>query len=233
MKSFPSLPLFSIALINTMMLLNGAPVDQTEANFIVGDEEVFVYQPVAPPPATADDACSARFNNIGELCAAAMNVEKPDFKFYEYLNFCQLLKQVNYLENRNFKLLDDQKYTMFVPNNKAIVNLFNVILGTNSIGLARITEFVEFTVIPGEIETRDLECKSKPDALSNLGRNPKIICKTDIAGRPVSYIKGNGNTNQDYIPRFMDPENPIKTCNSNLYLIEDVLLLLKYSTYKP
>jgi len=213
------------------MLLNGAPTDQreaTEAAFIVGDEEVFVFQPVAATSTTADDACSARFKNIGELCARATDVTNPDFDVYEYINFCSLLKKVDYLGNRNFKLLGGQKYTMFVPNNKAVANLFYDILETDSVSVPRITEFVEFAVVPGEIETSDLQCKNKPDTLSNVGKKPKFLCKTDITGRTISYIKGSGNTKQDYIPKFVDPENPIKTCNSDLYLIDDVLLLLKY-----
>lgn len=207
-----------------------------------GDEAVFVYQPVVASAAAATFApsCTTKYKSVVDICEAAMDDNNNDEEIADLFQFCRLLDFMNYLEDTGIQLdtvttsnsntvSSGNSFTIFAPTNDAISNLFDDILGTGQIGSTLIGELMESTIVQGKaLKPRDLVCKSKLNVLSNAGPNPAIKCKGDIAGGPVSYIKGKGNSNA-YTPRFQDPESFIATCNSNIYKIEDAILLKKYN----
>lgn len=207
---------FSLSLLALTASIPGIAADDI---VLSSKEDFFVFEPTPnfPKPAAAK-ACE--FETLYDVCVAAF---QQDAKVADLFQFCRLNDIVNY-----YNFGDKTKtFTIFAPTNNAIKNLFEEIWKVQGIGEPLVIELLESTAIEGRVERRDLECKKKPDVISNAGPNPSLVCKGDIAGNPVSYIKGKGNT-KSYTPRFVDPANPIVACNADIFLVEDVILLKKY-----
>ena len=209
MKFHLSLPLLSIAFIESTSPAAGAQVD-----LMPEGEDIYYFKPSETAAAATPPECNKEYESILDICEAGA---------YDLTEFCRLLAFVNYLD-----LSDSNKsFTIFAPTDEAVSRLFDDVLDSNGIGSTLMREIIQSNYIDGQVETRDLECNSKPNVVSSAGKDPPIKCKVDITGNTVPYIKGRGNA-RGYIPRFTDPQNPILTCNSNIYKIDEVVLLTNY-----
>eukprot|EP00536_Pseudo-nitzschia_multiseries_P017946 jgi/Psemu1/315235/fgenesh1_kg.1967_\ len=222
MKSFFSLPLlFSLAasILGSHSTLVSAVDDLVLSS--TSAEDYFVFEPTPEFPAISAETTTCKYNTVYDLCQDA--TPGGDFAVADLFQFCRLLEVTNFLEFDN----QDKSFTLLAPTNAAVTRLFNEIWAVSGVGELIVKEILESGAIFGKVETRDLECSTSVKVISNAGKNPSIKCKGDIAGNPVSYIKGKGN--KQYVPRFGDPSNPITSvCNAVIYKVEDVILLKKY-----
>lgn len=233
MKSFLSLPLFSVALtlIGAGTRTTFAAPDQTSNPFVVVDEDVYVYKPVAPAAESAAPYC--KYKTVKEFCDDALDVESQFYEkeYSELHSFCYFLGQMHYLSQKdggkNSLLNEDEDFTIFAATNNGYSNFFLEILGTTTVGSTAIVEALEYSIVAGtKFKTIDLECKDKVDIISTKpGPKPKITCTEDIGGTKHAYIKGRANKG-DYIPKFVDPNNAIKrVCNANIFVVDNLVLL--------
>lgn len=173
--------------------------------------EIFVYES-KPLPANAEINCDSTYHNMAEICAAA----QEGIAFTQFSSFCDLLDFAKFTD----MLGSNNPYTIFAPTNSAVERFFASVYGDKEINRSVLIPILRGSVIEAKLSTEELVCGAKPNTQAK--RDPVLKCKADIAGNPISYVKGNRNK-KDFTPKIVDPANPTETCTTLIYTVTDLI----------
>lgn len=156
---------------------------------------------------------------LTDLCKGLTNDQE------EFYVFCKALTDTNLVD-----LFADRskKFTVFAPTNQAFAGLYTQLLRTTSIQNEKLAKILQYHIIDGKkLDTHELLCKSRLRSMWQGKKRflPKILCRFDVTGAAASFIRGSHKFNRKMeVPQLREPSEPMKTCNANLFKIDQVLL---------
>mmetsp|Transcript_2805 Transcript_2805/g.6023 ORF Transcript_2805/g.6023 Transcript_2805/m.6023 type:complete len:275 (+) Transcript_2805:375-1199(+) len=183
------------------------------------------HLPETASAATDDDEINpcdlAGSQTVAEYCA---NVSNDADSFFVWCKAVLETNQASRYDNRN------TEFTIFVPTKDAFVSYYTEVARTHDVPHETLVPILQYHEIEGIIyEPEDLLCKKKYETTTDLieggTQAPKVICQRDIAGQPVTFFRGSDRASQKvFTPQFVDPGNPVRCCNANLYQMSNLLL---------
>jgi len=121
-------------------------------------------------------------------------------------------------------------FTIFAPTNAAFVRYYTEVARVPEVPYEKLVPLLEYHDIEGTLyEPNKLWCKDKKTTttthLEGNVQGPKIICESDIAGFPVTFLRGSDKITQKvFPPQFEHPAEPIRVCNANMYEMSNLVL---------
>lgn len=181
-------------------------------------------QPLVASASTGDDLDPCQVPGsitVADYCASVTNDGNP------YYVWCKALYDTNLIfryANRN------RKFTLFVPTKDAFVTYYTEVARRSSIPHEELVPILEYHDLEGTVYEPDkLWCKRKYVTSTNLipggSKPPKIVCQSDIAGNPVTFLRGSDKPSQKvFTPQFENPSEPLRVCNANIYAMSNLVL---------
>lgn len=158
---------------------------------------------------------------VAEYCATVSNDADS---FFVWCKAALETDQIHRYANRNME------FTLFVPTKEAFVSYYTEVARTHDVPHEVLIPILQYHEIPGIIyEPEELWCRAKYGTTTELieggAAAPKVVCQRDIAGEPVTFFRGSDKASQKvFTPQFVDPGNPIRCCNANMYQMSNLLL---------
>lgn len=158
---------------------------------------------------------------VAEYCGQLENDSEPLYVW------CKSLVDTNLI----WRYADrNRKFTIFCPSNAAYISYYTEVARVPEVAFEKLVPILEYHDIEGTIyEPNKLWCKKKVGTTTTLIEGnvkvPKIMCQNDIAGGPVTFLRGSDKSSQKiYPPQFEAPAHPVRVCNANLYEMSNFVL---------
>lgn len=184
-----------------------------------------VAQDAIEAAATEVDPCSLpaseRKPSIQEFCFRLTEDSNPLF------TYCKAIIETNAIFGFNLK---GAKNTLFAPNREAWIKYYKDNINTDAIENGELKKALEYQVIPNKLMgSADIWCK-KRYATKDDRKGVRIVCKLDIAGNPVVFVRGSDKKSQKKFTPFVEnPKEPIELCNANIFIVDNFILKKKNS----
>eukprot|EP00537_Pseudo-nitzschia_pungens_P013105 CAMPEP_0172385668 /NCGR_PEP_ID=MMETSP1061-20121228/3279_1 /TAXON_ID=37318 /ORGANISM="Pseudo-nitzschia pungens, Strain cf. pungens" /LENGTH=303 /DNA_ID=CAMNT_0013114759 /DNA_START=170 /DNA_END=1081 /DNA_ORIENTATION=- len=169
-----------------------------------------------------EDPCSIPGSiTVAEYCMSLTNDNEPLYVWCKSLMDTNLI--FRYANRADF-------FTIFAPTRQGFIKYYTEVARVPEVPYEKLVPILEYHDIKGTIyEPNKLWCKKKYSTTTTLLagniKPPKILCQSDIAGEPVTFLRGSDKTSQKvFPPQFEHPGNPVRVCNANIYEMSNLVL---------